>query len=167
MESKVSKSAMTNGLIVGLLLSVKFLLSAQKFSFATYLSLVVSIYIVLVLFRLAISFRNKELDGIISYKYSFRYIFQIYFYGSIISSFVIFIYTSYFNHEYLDFLFNETLKMYQAIKFPMDDQKTKFLETFCTPAPYSIANILISIIIGAFWGLILAAFVKKEKNIFE
>ena len=167
MESKVSKSAMINGLIVGLLLSLKFLLSAQKFSFAGFLSLAVSIYIVLVLFRLAISFRNKELEGFISYKYAFRYVFQIYFYGSIISSLVILIYTSYINHEYLDNLLTDTLKMYQLIKFPMDDQKTKILETFFTPAPFSLANIFSGIIGGAFWGLILAAFVKKEKNIFE
>ena len=156
-----------NGLIVGLLLSVKFLLSAQKFNLAGFLSLTVSIYIVLVLYRLAIKFRNNELDGTISYKYAFRYIFQIYFYGSIILSMVILIYTKYINPDFLGDYLNVVLKAYHDIKYPIDEQNTKILETVLSPAPFSIANIFSGIVGGAFWGLILAAFVKKEKNIFE
>lgn len=167
MQSKIAKSAMVNGLIVGLLLSLKFLLSAQKLSFYGFLGLVVSISVVFVLYKMAIDFRDKELDGIITYKHAFRHIFQIYFYGCIISSMVILLYTKYISPDYLDNYLGIILKFYHNVNFPMDEKSTKVLETFFTPAPFAITNIFSGVIGGAFWGLILAAFVKKDKSIFE
>jgi hypothetical protein len=111
--------------------------------------------------------RNEEFDGIISYGKAFSYILQVYFFGSIISSLVMFIYTAYINQAYLEMYLNTVMKIYHDINFPIDDKNYNIMESIFKPAPFALSNIFSSIFTGAFWGLILAAFVKKEKNIFE
>ena len=167
MQSNVTKSAMVNGLWIGLLLSLKFLLSTQKTNILAFASLIISISIIFVLFKITLSFREKELNGIIDFKKAFNYIFQLYFFGAVISSLVMLIYTAYLNPTYLEFYFSETLKFYQVIKLPVDDNTYNLLEKVFKPAPFALGNLFSSAILGAFWSLILAVFVKKEKSIFE
>ena len=166
MQSNITKSAMLNGLWIGLLLSLKFLLSTQKSNTLGFISLFISVSIIFVLYRMAQSFRDKELNGVIEYNKAFSFIFQLYFYGAMISSLVMLIYTAYLNPTYLDFYLSETMKMYKLIKFPVDDNSYNLLEKIFKPAPFALGNLFSSAIAGVFWGLILAAFVKKEKNIF-
>jgi hypothetical protein len=167
MQSTITKSAMINGLIIGFLLSLKFLLSTQKTSILVSLGLVISVSIIFILFRMSIRLRNDEFDGIISFGKAFSYILQVYFYGSIISSLVMFMYTAYFNQAYLEMYLNMVMKFYHDINFLMDDKNYKIMESIFKPAPFALSNIFSSIFAGAFWGLILAGFIKKEKNIFE
>jgi hypothetical protein len=167
MQSSITKSAMINGLIIGFLLSLKFIFSTQKISILVSLGLVISVSIIFILYRMSIRFRNEEFDGIISYGKAFSYILQVYFFGSIISSLVMFIYTAYINQAYLEMYLNTVMKIYHDIKFPIDDKNYNIMESIFKPAPFALSNIFSSIFTGAFWGLILAAFVKKEKNIFE
>ncbi len=116
---------------------------------------------------MALAYREKELNSIIDYKKAFNYIFQLYFFGSIISSSVMLVYTAYLSPSYLDFYLGETMKFYQILKIPVDDITYNFLEKIFKPAPFALGNLFSSTIVGTFWGLILATFVKKEKNIFE
>ena len=116
---------------------------------------------------MALAYRDKELNTIIDYKKSFNYIFQLYFYGSVISSSVMLVYTAYLNTNYLNFYLNETLKFYQVIKMPVDENTYNLLEKIFKPASFALSNLFSSAILGTFWGLILAAFVKKDKNIFD
>ncbi len=167
MQSTSTKSAMMNGLWIGLLLSLKFILSTQKSNTLSIISLVISISIVFVLYKMALAYREKELNSIIDYKKAFNYIFQLYFFGSIISSSVMLVYTAYLSPSYLDFYLGETMKFYQILKIPVDDITYNFLEKIFKPAPFALGNLFSSTIVGTFWGLILATFVKKEKNIFE
>lgn len=167
MQSTLTKSAMINGLVIGLFLSLKFLLSTQESTLLVSLGLVISVLIIFILFRNAIKFRDVEFDGIISYGKAFSYILQVYFYGSIISSLVMFIYTSYFDQVYLEMYLDKVMKFYHDINYQIDDRNYKIMESIFKPAPFALTNIFSSIFAGAFWGLILAAFVKKEKNIFE
>jgi hypothetical protein len=64
-------------------------------------------------------------------------------------------------------MINDVLKMYDAMNFPVDDNMISMVETIYKPAPFALMNVFSSAIVGAFWGLILAAFIKKEKSIFE
>jgi len=64
-------------------------------------------------------------------------------------------------------MINEVLKVYDSINFPIDDNVSSLMETIYKPAPFALLNLFSSAIVAAFWGLILAAFVKKDKSIFE
>ena len=116
---------------------------------------------------MTVKLRDEEFDGVLSFGKAFRHILHVYFYGSIISSLVIFIYSSFINPQFMDVLFQSVLKLYHYFKFPIDENNYKVLENIFKPATYAIWNIIGSIIIGSFWGLILAGLAKKEKNIFE
>jgi len=167
MQQNIKNSAMTNGLIVGGLLSVKFVLSANKIGFLTSIAFIVSVLAVFALFYFAKRFRDTECGGVISYGQSFKYIFLVYFYGSIVSSLVILLYTNFINTDFLASMLNDVLKMYDAIKMPIDDQTYDIVEMIYKPAPFALFNVFASIFGAAFWALILAAFVKKDKSIFE
>ncbi len=168
MQQNITKSAKFNGLIVGVLLSLKFILSAQKLNFMAFLALFISIFIIVALYRMAIRFRDSECGGSIKYKQALLYIFLIYVFGSIISAFVILLYTSFIDKSFLGLQFNVFMKIYDSWKMSFDDKSFKALEYLYTvPAPYALLNVFAGLFSGGFWGLILAGFIKKEKSIFE
>lgn len=167
MDENIKKTAMLNGLIVGGLMSLKFLLGTSKLGFISFLALVVSVGILLFMYRFAVEYRDKENSGILSYGQAFRFLFQIYFYGSIVLSLIILLYSTFINKVYLEGMENEVLKMYEALNFPIDDSMVDVMETMYKPAPFAMLNLFAGVLGGLFWGLILAAFVKKEKSIFE
>jgi hypothetical protein len=167
MQSNIARSATLNGLFIGLLLSLKFIFSVTKSNLLAFLSFGISIYIVFALYNLTVRIREKEFEGLIKYRQSFHYILQIYFYGSVISSLIMLIYTKFIDASYLENMLNAQLKLYDTFKIHMDDQTYNLLEKFYKPATFALGNIVGSLIIGTFWGLILGAFIKKEKSIFE
>jgi len=167
MQPKIIKSAFNNFHILGLLLAVEFILSAQKFEIFASFAMIISIFIVFFLYRMAVHYRDTECDGKISFGQSFKYLFLIYVFGSIVSSIVMMIYTTFIDTHFLEVLLDVALKMYDKFKIPMDDKTYKLFEIIYKPAAYSLLNILFSLIRGAFWAVILAGFVKKEKSIFE
>ena len=166
MQEKLSKSALLNFHFIGLLLSVKFLFSAQKFSILAFLALVASIYIIFEMYRIAIRFREIECDGYISYSKAFYYLFLIYIFGALVSSLVILIYTQFINKDFLDLSLSTLMKMYESMKIHIDNQTYTLIEKIFKPLPYSLFNLFVSLITATFWSLILATFVKKEKTIF-
>lgn len=158
---------MTNGLIIGGMLSLKFLFGATGNSILAMLTFVVSILVVVGLYYFAVRYRDHTNEGFITYSQSFRYIFRTYVYGSVVSSLVILLYTSLIAPGYLETLTNEMLKMYDSFNINIDDTIIETIGLLYRPAPFALINLLSSVIGAAFWGLILSAFVKKEKSIFE
>jgi len=166
MHSTIRKSAMQNGLIIGLLLSLEFIFSTQKNFFLGSLSLVISIYIVILMYKLSINFRESEYSGSISYWKAASYVFQIYYFGLILLFLIVFFYTSRIDTSYLKLIEESTLKLYQSRGFKFNDMELKILDKFCEPLVFTSIKIFFGLLLGAFWALILAAFVKKEKSIF-
>lgn len=167
MQPNIVKSALYNFHIVGLLLSLKFILSAQKYEVFASFAIIISIFIIFFLYRMAVHFRDNDFNGKINYGQAFRYIFLIYFFGSIVASIVMLIYTSFIDTHFLDSLLDVTFKMYERFKIPLDDKTMKAIEYIYKPVQYSLLNVIFSIIGGTFWSLILAGLVKKDKSIFE
>ncbi|HJV76814.1 MAG TPA: DUF4199 domain-containing protein [Paludibacter sp.] len=167
MQPNITKSALYNFHFVGLLLSVKFILSAQKYSILASFAFFISILLIFILYRMSVHFRDNECNGTIKYGQAFSYIFLVYLFGSFVSSIVMVIYTSLIDTHYLTTTLDVLLKLYDSYNFPVDDKTYAVLKAIYKPVPFSLINIVSSMIGGAFWGLILAAFVKKEKNIFS
>ena len=146
---------------------MKFIFSTQKSGMLSYLAFAISISIIVLLYRMAIRFRENEGGGSIEYGQAFSFIFRIYLYGAIISSLVMLIYTKFIDTVLLDMLLDQNLKMYETFKLKVDDSLYNTFNNIYKPAPYALVNVFGSTIVGTFWGLILAAFVKKEKSIFD
>jgi len=166
MQQNMNKSAMINGLIFGAMLSLKFLLSSFNNSTLSIIGFFISVSIVFALYKFATNYRDKVNEGFIKYSQAFVYIFQMYLYGSVVMSLVVLIYTS-LNHDFLSSMLNQILTMYDKFNIPIEDEVTSLFESIYKPAPFALFNLFSSTIGAAFWGLILAAFVKKEKSIFE
>jgi len=166
MQSTIRKSAMRNGLIIGLLVSLEFIFSVLNISILAFISIMISISIIALLYVLSIKFRDEELGGIISFGHAFSYILQVYLFGAIILSLIVLIYTTYINPSYLDVLKEFSIKTYRDLHFNFNDSDYKALDVFFKPSIFAIVNLFTSLVKGAFWALILAAFVKKEESIF-
>lgn len=167
MQPNVMKSAMSNGLIMGIIFSINFLLSIAKSSILDILSFGLTCFIVIGMYKLAIRFRDRECGGTITYGRSFSFILLTFFYAALISSIVKYFYFQFINTEYLANLLNESLKVVEMLKLPHSDESITQIEKMMKPATFSLQFIWFNVFIGAITSLILSAFVKKEKSIFE
>jgi lipoprotein signal peptidase len=166
MVQNFNKSAMQNGLIAGALIALKFLFTTIKIPLLSSITIFISIGIVVFLFYAAKRFRVAENGDAFSLGEAFSYVFRVYFYGAVIGSLVVLIYTM-INVDFLAILLNDTLMIYEKMNIPIDDTTYDLLNTIFKPAPYALFNLFSSAIVAAFWGLILGLFLKKEKSIFE
>jgi len=92
MQPSISKSAMFNGLIMGVIFSINFLLSVSKITSLVLLTNVIAVLIVVGIYRQSIKFRDTECEGFITYWKSFSLILLTFFYAALISSVIKYIY---------------------------------------------------------------------------
>jgi len=167
MQPNIIKSAMTNGLILGVLFSVNFLLSISKSIPFVLLSYGLMALILVLTFQFSKQFRDKECNGIISFGKSFSFILLSYFFAALISSIVKFIYFQFINPEYLSKLLNDSMKAVEMLKLPIDSASYEQMEGMMKPATFSLQFVWLNVFMGTIIGLIMSPFIKKEKNIFE
>ena len=116
---------------------------------------------------MSIRFRDVECSGTIKYGKAFSFIVLTFFFAALISSIVKYVYFQFINPTYLDELLNESLKAIQIMKIPIDNASYDQMAKVMKPATFSLQYIWMNVIVGSILGLIMAAFVKKEKSIFE
>lgn len=117
---------------------------------------------------MSVHFRDNDCQGAISYGKAFTYIILIFFYAALISTVVKYIYFKYLDPAYLENMFQITMEAMETIKLPVSStEMTEQTEQLLKPFNYSLATIWVNVIMGAVVGLIMAAFIKKDKNIFE
>lgn len=162
MEQNANKSAMQNGLIAGALISVSFLISASKIPVLSSLTIFISIAIVVFLYIATKRFRDTNHESAFSFGQAYAYIFRVYLYGSLIGSLVMLVYAT-INPNFLSLMLNDTMMLYDKMNIPVDESVSDVLEMLLKPAPYALVNLLGKCIVGVFWGLVLAAFLKKKK----
>jgi hypothetical protein len=167
MQPNTMKSAMQNGLILGVIFSINFLLSTSKITTLILLTYIIAIVIVATIYNFTIRYRDNESDGAISYGKAFKYIIYLFFYAALISTVVKYVYFRFINTGYLETMFQETMKMMEMLKFPMNSAEIDQTEKMFNPLSFSLLYIWSDIIMGAVVALIMAAFVKKEKDIFS
>lgn len=158
---------MQKGLIIGAMVSLKFILSIFGSTALSAIGFLISILVVVALFMFTKKYRDEENEGFMTYGQGFSYIFRTYLYGAILGSLVILVYTSFIQPDYLTGMTNDVFKMYDSMNISIDENMMNLVETIYKPTPFALMNVFSSAIVGAFWGLILAAFIKKEKSIFE
>jgi hypothetical protein len=61
---------------------------------------------------------------------------------------------------------DQSLVMMEKMNFPVSDQQVELMESMMKPATYALEVIWLNIFVGMIVGMIMAAFIKKEKDIF-
>ena len=164
MQPNIAKYALRSFHFIGLLLSAKFILSTQRYEILAMIAVFISVMVIFMLFRTGLHFRETECEGFISYWKAFKYIFLIYLFASVVMCIVMVIYTSFIDTQFLSYQLDAMLKMYESINYSIDDNTYKAIQITNTPVPFAILNIFANAIVGAFWALIMAFFVRKEPN---
>ena len=162
------KSAMQNGLVMGAIFSVNFLFSVSGINALILFANIIPIAIVFILYKMSVGYRDSECHEVVSYGKAFLYLLLIFFYASLISMIVKYLYLSYIDTTFLDTLYQETMKMMDTMKLPVNTSEMEGMaEQMFKPLNYSLIYIWWNMFTGTFVSLILAAFIKKEKNIFQ
>ena len=169
MQGNIFTSAMRGGLALGVLFSVNFLLSVPQNTITGLLTYAVMAVIVIVAatYRLTARFRDQECGGYIGYDKAFAFILFSFFYAALISSLVKFIYFQFINPDYLGNLYNQSMLTLEKMGLSAADGVEESLEALLQPASFALQYIWVNLLAGCFVGLITAAFIKKEKSIFE
>jgi len=167
MQPNILKSAMLNGLIMGVVFSLNFLLSISKIPSLTLLSYVVVTFILVGMYKLSIRFRDVECEGVITYGKAYSFILLTFFFAAIISSVVKYVYFQFINPAYLEQLLQDSMKALETLKFPIDEAAYEQMGKMMKPASFTLQYIWLNVLMGSFVGLIMAVFIKKEKSIFE
>lgn len=167
MTSSIFKSSMIYGLFMGILFAANFFISLPQgiiFRFLSFLIIILSVY---AMYRFSVKYRDNECGGYISYGKSFSFILLTFFFASIISSIFKFFYFQFINPDYLTNLLQESLKIIDSMQLPVNEEFYDQMEKMMKPITYSLQSIWVDVFLGIILGLIMSAFIKKDKNIFE
>ena len=167
MQGNIFTSAMRGGLVLGVLFSANFLLSVPQNTITGLLTYAVMAVIVAATYRLAARLRDQECGVYISYCKSFAFILASFFYAALISSLVKFIYFQFINPDYLGNLYNQSMLTLEKMGLSAADGVEESVEALLQPASFALQYIWVNLLAGCFVGLVTAAFIKKEKSIFE
>lgn len=63
-------------------------------------------------------------------------------------------------------MYEETLKVMKTFKFTVNDAMIEQTKSMLKPATYTLVYIWTNVLMGLIVGLVMAAFIKKEKSIF-
>jgi hypothetical protein len=164
MQPTMMKSAMQNGLIMGLLFSINFICIALN---NQYFSFIFATLILLTTFRLTVCFRDSENEGQITYKKAYNYIVLLFFYASIISCVVKFVYTQFIDTLFLDKLLQIQLSNFKTMNMSLTDSYITMFSKMFKPAAFSLESILENVFRGMLVGLIMAFFIKKDEKVLK
>lgn len=167
MTSSIFKSSMIYGLFMGILFAANFFISLPQGIIFRFLSFLIIILIVYAMYRFSVKYRDNECGGYISYGKSFSFILLTFFFASIISSIFKFFYFQFINPDYLTNLLQESLKIIDSMQLPVNEEFYDQMEKMMKPITYSLQSIWVDVFLGIILGLIMSAFIKKDKNIFE
>ena len=116
-----------------------------------------------------ISFRDKHNEGFITYTKAFTSCLLITFYSSIILAFFMYIYLSFIDQSLIDQILEKAEEEMMNKKLPDDqiEDAMKMTRMFTTPIVMAIFTIIINTFMGAIFGLITAAFLKRDNPNFN
>lgn len=174
------KNAMTSGALLGVaLIILNLIFYFTKAINSSILMIFIPILLYIAIFFLGIfyftkSYRDKLLDGFISYKTALFMGVLIALFSGIIYSFYYYLFNEFIDVKYYGstlISIQETITQFFLKHNIPEDQIEEQLKVFKKPIPKVFDMAMSKIMIMTFWGLILsliiAAFLKKEKSTFS
>ena len=155
---------MNNGLIMGLLFSINSLFAFSRHHSLTLISDLIFGVIIFVTFYTTKLYRDKECNGIISFAKSHNFIVYSFFFGSIISTIVKYIYFKYIDPTLIsDVVFTQSIQSFQTLGKTLTDEELQLFKDFVAhPLNFCFQFIWLDLFLGAILGLILSFFIKKK-----
>lgn len=116
-----------------------------------------------------ITFRDKYCDGFISYGKAFTSCLQIAFFSGMILSFFLYIYLEFFDQSIIEQILLKAEEEMVNNKVPDEqaEQAMNITRKITTPAFISVMTLLAHTVMGAIFGLITAAFLKRDNPTFN
>lgn len=174
MYTTIYKISMRNGLFMGVLFSLNFLVSTFRNPVLMLLTYVLIAIIIGASYKLTVAFRDRENGGFITYWKAVYFVVLIFLFAGLISAVFKLIYTMFINPEYLSVLFEEGIRqleqnraLFESLNMPMDEEYYDTLERQFKPAPYAFQTIWANLLGGGLLGLIIGAIVRRQKGIFD
>ncbi len=165
------KFALTYGLYIGVALIVLslifYLLDLHTEKWTSYLSYVI---LLLGILLAQMHYRDKHLDGYITFGQSFSVGFLTGLFASIIAAIFSFFFISYLGEDYVETLLEKTMVELEANPDLTDEQieqSMSMVQKFMTPGIMTIFGLLSSTFVSLILALIAGAFTKKQDNSLE
>ncbi|MDO4191582.1 MAG: DUF4199 domain-containing protein [Bacteroidales bacterium] len=167
MKSEALKHAMYYGLLIGIVLIIRFLCGLLNPTLSGLGNIVTMVLLVWMTFKFSSNCRDQIFDGMWSYGKALWYIIQLAFYGSMVSAVFVLVYTSLvpsFFEGITDLIATslESLEESGVYSETMVDELQKTMDTMFTPRSYSAITLIANLFNGFFTGLIVAAIVKND-----
>ncbi len=165
MENKpnILNSTMRNGLILGIFFSLNFIFSMLNKPYLGLLSNLILALIIYLTYRFTVRFRDKENAGVISFGRGFLYVFLLFFFASIISAGVKYIYLQFVDTELLSNILNMTMQTMEQVMPNVPDDMYDTAEKMLTPINYVLMTSWSNLLASLFLGIIIGLIVRKEE----
>ena len=164
------KVSMNHGLVIGLILIVfAFLITQVSTGTNSLLQLVHWAAIIGAVYYSIKIWRDSYCDGYISYREALGFGFRTMFFASIIYGFYSMIYMNWINPEVLEEAMSATEEAYYLLGFSDDkiEQSMELVRKMQTPGWQVFTTVVGTTVTGIIISLIVAFFVKKEKDPFQ
>lgn len=162
---------MVNGLVMGVLFSIHFLLSSANNTFLSLLAMLITVAVVVVMYKMSINYRDKAEKGRFNYWTMVNLTILTFFFGGLIVAAFKLLYTSFIKPDFLTDFVNQASLAMDAMRGAMPeefiDNYIELLEKYSTPLNFAHIAVWNEVLRGLFLGLILGIFVRKKTNIFE
>ncbi len=165
MNSNLFNITMQKGLILGLIFSLNFIFGISGVGALAMLNLPIIILIFYLIYKFGVDYRNKELDGSISFGHAFKYVFLVIIFGNIILAAAKFVYFQFINPDILADTMNETLTMLDEL-MPISDEMYEATEVMAVPINNVLLGLFGNVFIALIGALIYAGILKKDRNPF-
>ncbi len=110
-------------------------------------------------------YTEEIVEGFISYSQAFRLGLMISIFSGLIQAFFVYIYYHYISQEELTIMVNSMQEL--LIKMGKSDEEVEIASSIISPAYIGFVILLKEFLKGLVFSLIISAFLKKEKGIFE
>lgn len=160
-------TAMRNGLILGVLFSINFLITTTENSALGLITYLIVGLIVYLTYRYTVHYRDTELGGAISFGRAYLFVIVQFFFASIISAFVKYFYLRYSKTSFLEDMFNQSMEVMEKILPTVSGEMYDAMEVITDPQSYTLMTAWTNILLALILGLIIAAIVKRKRFPFD
>jgi hypothetical protein len=166
MESNKTKYAMQYGLYLGIYTTIRFFFGVSHNIFLSLLAFFMWMAIPILLYYIIRQYRDRQLDGVITYRTAWGLGCELYFFTGLIVELFQFIYFQFIDKEYLKKGFEMSKEFYA--KFNLPQENFDMMEKITQPHFYVMSDFLISFLLGGcLISLIIAAVVQRKPNPFQ
>jgi hypothetical protein len=173
MEQNIFKIAMSRGLVLGLLFTANFLLTAAGNPILVILTWVMMILILVATYKYTRSYRDQYHGGFIGYWSVVGFITLSFMFGGVVAAVFKLAYTQIIDTDYLNLLFEEAMIQVETNRallerfMPIDENYINQVEKQFSPAPFALQSIWMNLIWGVLTGLVMGIFIKKKRGLFD